>query len=498
MGALDVLPLIGSVTDNFEEKSIQYCHWKSNEHLSAACMGDTDLDILFSWEQYDLVEKILLDLGFKKCISASFLSYPYIYDFVGIDSFSGKLVHIHAHFKLILGESRVKSYHLAWEDVYLDRSALLTGDEIPTPKFEDELILLIVRYCLKTRWKYSDTHVRKQSYIDHIREFSWLSARVSPKELNESVCLYLDESCVASFLKMLELGVNRDTYKDVCSSIKNYIEPYRRYSYSRGLIVRYYRKIMGKFSAVNKRITVVNMINHRVFPRRGVVISILGADGSGKSTQVSRIVNIFKKKLDTKYVYMGSGDGKTSWYLWGSNYLIKLIKSARVKGSPERQKKSKLEDKPSYSLIRYLYAWLVSIDKKSKLKLVKKFKEKGGVVVTDRYPQSQFYGFNDGPLIPEQIVGKTGFVKRIISKNIVANYESFSKFPPDIVIKLVGSPETFYNRRDGSMSIDKIILKQDGILKLDFSAPSSTFEVSADQSLEEVTKEIMSKISQVI
>ena len=66
-------------------KSINYCHFKSNEHLDAALKGDTDLDILFDYHQYKLVKEILLSFGFKKFKSAWFVNYPFIEDFIAIE-----------------------------------------------------------------------------------------------------------------------------------------------------------------------------------------------------------------------------------------------------------------------------------------------------------------------------------------------------------------------------------------------------------------------------
>ena len=47
----------------FETNNIIYCHWKSNEHLEEALLGDTDLDILFLPEQRNKLDIILNECG---------------------------------------------------------------------------------------------------------------------------------------------------------------------------------------------------------------------------------------------------------------------------------------------------------------------------------------------------------------------------------------------------------------------------------------------------
>ena len=54
-----MLKSIKQMLDAFEDKNIKYCHWKSNEHLESALMGDTDLDMLFFSEQRSKLDEVL-------------------------------------------------------------------------------------------------------------------------------------------------------------------------------------------------------------------------------------------------------------------------------------------------------------------------------------------------------------------------------------------------------------------------------------------------------
>ena len=43
---MKVLNIVKNDLDEFHKNNINYCHFKSNEHVDAAVIGDTDLDIL--------------------------------------------------------------------------------------------------------------------------------------------------------------------------------------------------------------------------------------------------------------------------------------------------------------------------------------------------------------------------------------------------------------------------------------------------------------------
>jgi len=93
--------------DFFEElnrKEIDYCHWKSNQHLVEGLEGKTDLDILIDKSKYFEVNQILFKLKFKRFETKSYLKYMSIEDFIGLDESTGMLVHIHLHYELRVGK----------------------------------------------------------------------------------------------------------------------------------------------------------------------------------------------------------------------------------------------------------------------------------------------------------------------------------------------------------------------------------------------------------
>ena len=172
-----------SLTNNLlielHNNSISYCHWKSIEHLAAAIAGDTDLDILVDINDKSKVEGIFNDIGFKLYKAPWFKSYDAICDYIGIDHLNNKIIHVHTHYKLILGESGIKNHHLKHEKNILHNRIYDKKFKtyIITPEYE--MFLLLVRIGLKfgtnKLWntKSSDSEVK-----NFIVEFLWLKKKV--------------------------------------------------------------------------------------------------------------------------------------------------------------------------------------------------------------------------------------------------------------------------------------------------------------------------------
>ncbi|MFZ0625745.1 MAG: hypothetical protein WAN34_04545, partial [Acidimicrobiia bacterium] len=61
---MDQLQIIRSLFTDLDEAGVAYVHWKSNEHLAAAVLGQTDLDLLVDPVDRATFEQSLKDHGF--------------------------------------------------------------------------------------------------------------------------------------------------------------------------------------------------------------------------------------------------------------------------------------------------------------------------------------------------------------------------------------------------------------------------------------------------
>jgi hypothetical protein len=108
-------------------EGIGYCHWKSNNALDRSASGENDLDFLVSRPDIPRFTAILCRLGFKQARAPAEKDLPGVLDFFGYDDPADKLIHVHAHYQLILGHDRTKNHRLPIESAYLG-SAIDTDD----------------------------------------------------------------------------------------------------------------------------------------------------------------------------------------------------------------------------------------------------------------------------------------------------------------------------------------------------------------------------------
>ena len=143
-GALD---LVIALCRALEDEEIRYCHWKSNEAIERSASGENDLDLLIDRSDADRFGEVLHRLGFKEARPPVSREVPGLIDHYGLDAGSGRLVHLQAHYQLVLGDDMTKNFHLPIEREYLDSTG--TGGLIRVPAPEFELAAFVVRMILK-------------------------------------------------------------------------------------------------------------------------------------------------------------------------------------------------------------------------------------------------------------------------------------------------------------------------------------------------------------
>ena len=145
--------MVRDLLDRLHERGIAYCHWKSNQHVLQGMLGETDLDVLVAKDRLVEMTEVLCQAGYKRFRAVPSSEYPAIEDYLAMDQSTGKLVHLHLHYRLVAGEPHLKGYRLPWESVVLSSRVFLGEHGIYTSCPEVEIILLIVRAALKLRMR---------------------------------------------------------------------------------------------------------------------------------------------------------------------------------------------------------------------------------------------------------------------------------------------------------------------------------------------------------
>src|SRR6476661_6452637 len=110
-----MLKLIHQLIDELNATGLPYCHWKSNLWLAAALEGETDLDLLIPRDGARAFRAILDRLEFRPAQLGGDAPFPAMEHYIGFDTERGVLVHVHAYYAVITGESLAKNYRFPIE-----------------------------------------------------------------------------------------------------------------------------------------------------------------------------------------------------------------------------------------------------------------------------------------------------------------------------------------------------------------------------------------------
>ena len=478
-----MLKSIEIMFDALDKEGIDYCHWKSNEHLEEALNGETDLDILFSSSSRSRLDKVLNQCNMKRFRAVPGMQYNAIEDYIGYDQETASIWHLHLHYKLTLGEKHLKGYVLPFTNKILNNRVIDEQLGVYRSESSDELFLMLLRMALKLRWR----DFGRKIGTDDILELNWLSERTNKDEVVEKACLYLDESCAKEYGRLLEKKL---IYKKQLSGLqrrlRRTLKVYASYSRPVSLIKRLQREAFWIIGGAGRRLGIsLNRPYRRVSPSGGTAVAFLGCDGAGKSTTLSYVKKELKKKLDVQAVYLGSGDGSSSIF----RYPMRLIaRKVGGKGLGKEMSRSKEEqDRPGlkkrikrqfYFLAKIIWAVTLASEKKGKLKRITRLRNRGIIVLLDRYPQTNIMGCSDGPLLDRYRTSKS-FLLRKISNWEYKVYKLGALNPPDLIIKLVVKPEIAVSRKP-EMTIEEIEKKIEAVQSIDFNTRIETINTEGD------------------
>src|SRR5690554_555731 len=148
-----MLEISRQLIKQMNSNNINYCHFKSNEHLYAGLSGETDLDILVSFKDRDIFERLLTDIDFKQFEPVKIGEYPGVVNWYGFDRITGRFIHLHIHYQLVTGKGLLKDYIIPWSELILECSIIdhETGVKINNPNLE--YLLLCTRLIVKRKLK---------------------------------------------------------------------------------------------------------------------------------------------------------------------------------------------------------------------------------------------------------------------------------------------------------------------------------------------------------
>jgi thymidylate kinase len=488
------LDLLLTVLNGLHREAISYCYWKSTNRIHSVLAGESDLDLLVARQDQHRARATLLKHGLKHFPSVAMRENPAIESFLGYDQPSGRLVHLHLHFRLVIGNRLHKNYTIPWENQILERAQLHPEFPIKILDPATEAVLLGARACLELR--YSDALLLRRWRITCARyaaDRRQLAEMLDREQLTRRASDLLGKEAGPILTEAIYEAAALKKNRRLRAVVGRYLAPYRTYNAVEASLRVAMRSLHWAAGGLNKFVLHWPRPWSRPAPGGGCLIALIGIDGCGKSTVSANIRAWLSSEIDVMPIYFGTGAGRPSLLLLPFKLavsaltpLFKVKPSGSSHGTISAQAPGLL-----YGLLLMVWAAAVAQEKRSKILAARRGANRGLVVVADRYPQNEVSLFNDGPLL-----SRLAWAPSWLRKWETKAYALAQRLPPDLVIKLIVTPETA-RRRESDMAPGVIIERIREIPRLTFSAPR-VVSIDAEQPLADVIAAVKQEIWRIL
>jgi thymidylate kinase len=416
---------------------VLYCHWKSNTAIDRSISGQNDIDLLVEADHARRFTRLLSGLGFIRAYQPR-QEVPGIESFYGFDAEADRLVHVHAHYKLLVGDDRTKNYRLPIEGSYIRSASPGTVFRLPAVEFEyiALVIRLVLKYCTwdEICWR-ALRGQRAQPKGSERAEFADLSVRAGAERVQSVLeeCLpNLESRLFSECLEALSAEASVRTRVMAARRLEIALQPYARRSRRVDRALRIVRRIT---LALNRR---RRGVSHSRPTAGGAIIGIIGGDGAGKSTALAVLESWLGSEFDVRLVHLGRPRWSATTYavragLKGADIVARFLARAIPVAPVQRMSRGVSAFRP--------LVWLVCVarDRNLAYRQAHRFALGGGVVLCDRYPHPQLVSM-DVPRIPTMPGGnsETRIVKRMV---VLEKFYHRTILPPDLLVVLRVDPK---------------------------------------------------------
>ena len=474
--------LVSRLVERASGQGLALCHWKSNIRLPLSVIGRTDLDLSIPPAQEPLLHKILLDLGFLPFRTPAWAYYVGVSDWLGLDSDSGTLLHVHLHTRLLTGAKSVKEQDLPWLDLMNTSLRQDAQTAVPIPAAAFEYHLLYTREAIKSRsLRGFLMRLRGRPSLDvaTVEELQWLWGLVEPDEIDvwgERLWGHERWLNIRSSAQYPQICHDED-FCLLAKAVGTMLAPWRKgnavSNSMRFLGMRFWQMAAERW----EQTFLGTRPKKRLLSQRGPIIAFVGSDGAGKSTVTSDTERWLGWKADVAVLYFGSNHG---WYR--HLRILRALFKSRSSRCPNTPPTHRRVDHPAW-LLALLGVFLARKRLRQQRRAIR-MAQRGTIVLADRWPQFEVCGLCDGPALP---VGKPGgWLVGMLQRYERRLFQRMAMLSPDLVIKL-NVPLEVAMQRKLDHSPEMLARKIEIVRELSF-AGAPMIEVDAAQPLNEVNR----------
>lgn len=437
------LPLVAVLAGALEEAGIRYCHWKSNAAIARSETGDNDLDLLVHRRDVRRFTELLSALGFVRAHKPG-ASVPGIESFYGFDAEADRLVHVHAHYQLVLGDDRTKNYRLPIEEAYISSATRSGVFALPSAELEYVVLVirLILKYCTWDEMAWCAARGRRAGPKRTERdELAYLAARVDDARTGHVLAAHLPfidpklfGDCVAALTSRVSALRRARTGRRLEQSLQSHARRSRKAD--RAL------RIWGRVALAAERRT--SGVRRNRLAGGGAIVGIMGGDGSGKSTALAALSDWLGPEFDVRVVHLG----KPRWS--ATTFLVRGGLKVASHGADGLQRVVRVAPARRATLALATYRpllWLLCTarDRSHAYRGARRFAGEGGLVLCDRYPHPRLRSM-EAPLIASRTVD--GPDNRLVRAMIGLEQRYHRSIaPPELLVVLRLDPEIAVRRK---------------------------------------------------
>lgn len=431
------LELVQRLVDALDKTTVSWCHWKSNEAIDRSATGDNDLDLLIARADAGQFATVLADLGFRVARPGPDRQVPGMIDHFGLDQPTGRVVHVQAHYQLVLGDDMTKNVRLPVERGYL---ASCSRDGLfPLPGAAFEYLVFVLRMVLKHSTLDGQLDRKSRLTPSERRELSYLEERIDEDEVARLVdehMPFVGRRLFAACRDAASERVPHSARAVVAARLTFALRAHTRRSEPADLWLRLWRRRWRRHR------TRLPWVSTRRRPDRGgLVIAILGGDGSGKSTAADMLATHLGRVFDVRCVHMG----KPPWSRL-SRLIKRPVRRLRRHGLVATTSVPAWHDFDGRFPGTAYALWhaLTARDRALAYRAARRAAAQGTIVVSDRFPTRRLR-LMDGPRL-DNVPGIADHPTARLLADLERRYYD-QILPPDLCIVLRVPPDVAAVRR---------------------------------------------------
>ena len=375
---------IEQLIEKLNASGIRFCHWKSNLALAKALAGQTDIDLLIDRKCASSFRTVLSQLCFRPAVQKEVGSFPSVEHYFALDEETGVLVHVHAYFRVITGESLAKNYRFPIEEMLLQNTREV--DSVPVPTRSAELVVFTLRMMLK-----------HTSFMELV-----LLARYW-KEVQQEIMWLLETGTIEETLGFIDSwlpSLDTNLFSDCITALKSPAPLFQRVLL--GLRLRRQLRPYARHSAIRAWLDTVQKFSTMLFRRLtrshkgmisrggGAVIAFVGSEATGKSTLISEMRGWLGEHFAVKQIHVGKPKSTAfttvpNLFLPALRSLFPGSRSTHIANLYDPQEQSE-KPQTGYSLLFAFRSALLAYDRWSLLSRAFSQAANGTIMLCDRYP----------------------------------------------------------------------------------------------------------------